>query len=88
MNPDMFLQASSQYCFEKSKRKYLVSDLLDLSEKKRNGTWKYILADPVIHKNKRKSRKGNDFGQTDRGQKEMRAFLRLTDVLTPADCWL
>ena len=75
MNPDMFLQASSQYSFEKRKRKHLVIDLQGVSEKKRDGTRKYVLADPAIHQNKR--RKGNSFGQTDRGKKGMRALLTL-----------
>ena len=74
MNPDMFLQASSQYSFEKRKRKHLVIDLQGVSEKKRDVTRKYVLADPAIHKSKK--RKGNDFGQTDRGKKGMRAFLK------------
>jgi len=74
MKPEMFLQTFSHYSFEKSKRKYLVIDLQGVSEKKTDGTRKYVLTDPAIHKNKRKRRKDCGFGRTDRGKKGMRAF--------------
>ena len=74
LKPEMFLQTFSHYSFEKSKRKYLVIDLQGVYEKKRDGTQKYVLTDPAIHKKKRTRRKRYNFGRTDMGKKGMRAF--------------
>ncbi|KAI2489908.1 alpha-kinase [Fragilaria crotonensis] len=73
----LFAQAFSHFSFVKSKRSFMVVDLQGVLEIKSDGTRKFVLTDPAIHKKNSKGRRGKrDFGRTDRGKKGMRAFFR------------
>ena len=73
--PDrMFPQAFSHYSFERTKGNLLVVDLQGVFEKTSDGTRKYVLTDPAIHKNRARRMVKYDFGRTDRGPQGMRAF--------------
>lgn len=72
-----FPQAFSHYTYDKSKKKLMVVDLQGVYEEYDDGTSRYVLTDPVIHKRKlgeRKQLASWTFGRTDRGEKGMRAF--------------
>ena len=73
----LFAQAFSHYSFEKSKRCFMVVDLQGVFARKPDGTRKFMLTDPAIHKKNSKGREAKrDFGRTDRGRKGMKAFFR------------
>lgn len=55
----------------------MVVDLQGVFQIDRDGTRKFMLTDPAIHKRNSRGWKANsDFGRTDRGRKGMRAFFR------------
>ena len=70
----MFPQAFSHYSFERTGKQLIVVDLQGVFEKKSDGTRKYVLTDPAIHKNRTRRMHKYDFGRTDRGPKGIRAF--------------
>lgn len=77
VQPGHFPQAFSHYTYEKSKQKLMVVDLQGVYEEYEDGTSRYVLTDPVIHKRKRGRQKQLaqwTFGRTDRGEKGMKAF--------------
>ena len=79
----MVPQTFSHYSFDKSKRRFLVVDLQGVFEKNSDGSQKYVLTDPAIHKNTRRKHPCHEFGRTDRGKVGMKAFFdthECTDV--------
>jgi len=71
---DMFPQAFSHYSFEKSKMSLMVVDLQGVFQKKSDGTRKYVLTDPAIHKKGKLKRHRLEFGRTNKGTAGMKAF--------------
>ena len=83
LKDQMVPQTFSHYSFDKSKQRFLVVDLQGVFEKKSDGSRKYVLTDPAIHKNTRRRRRRHEFGRTDRGKEGMKAFFdthECTDV--------
>jgi len=71
----MIPQTFSHFSFAMSKQCLMVVDLQGVFQVNADGTRKYLLTDPAIHKNDRKRRNHKlDFGRTDRGKKGMKAF--------------
>lgn len=80
VHPKHFPQAFSHFTYEKSKRKLMVVDLQGVFQENKDGSTKYVLTDPVIHKRKQDKHKRSKqletwtFGRTDRGERGMNAF--------------
>jgi hypothetical protein len=80
VHPKHFPQAFSHFTYEKSKRKLIVVDLQGVFKENEDGSTKYVLTDPVIHKWKQGKHKLSKrletwtFGRTDRHEKGMKAF--------------
>ena len=72
----LFPQAFSHYSFEKTKTAFMVVDLQGVLEILPNGTRKFLLTDPAIHRKNKGWRTNLEFGRTDRGKKGMKAFFR------------
>ena len=52
----VFPQAFSHYAFEKTKKKFMVVDLQGVLQVERDGTRKFMLTDPAIHRKNSKGR--------------------------------
>merc|ERR1711957_1161459 len=73
---ELFLQAFSHFSYEISKKRFMVVDLQGVFLRKNASSCRYLLTDPVIHKQKKNKTKYQKwtFGRTDRGEKGMKAF--------------
>lgn len=83
VRPSHFPQAFSHYTYVKSKHKLMVVDLQGVFETNADGTCRYVLTDPVIHKRKRGRQKQLvqwTFGRTDRGEKVRKREEKKSDL--------